>query len=259
MGCYRQPEQIIPNSTKLVSSFIKPLKLELKLLPTHLKYGYIGEQNTLPVLIVAGLEENQKEALLSVLKMHKEAIGWTIADIKGINPTFCQHMIKLLNPPNKEVVKKELLKWLNACIVYTISNSEWVSPTQCVPKKGGLTIVKNDKNELIPIRMITGKDYYCFVDGYSGYHQIPIHLDDQEKTTFTCPFGTYAFKRMPFGLCNAPTTFMRCMTAIFANVFEEGLDVLTDEFSVYGDYFQKCMCKLEKVLKRCEMTNLVLN
>ncbi|MBA0867035.1 hypothetical protein Goshw_026655 [Gossypium schwendimanii] len=162
-----------------------------------------------------------------------------------------------LNPAMREVVNKELLKWLDAGIVYAISNTEWVSPTQCVPKKAGLTLVENDKNELIPMRTITfwrvsidywklndvtkkdhfplpfidqmldrltGKDYYCFLDGYSGYHQITIHSDDQEKTTFRCPFGTYAFKRMFFGLCNAPATFMRCMTAIFANMVEEGLD-----------------------------------
>ncbi|KAA3470153.1 Transposon Ty3-G Gag-Pol polyprotein [Gossypium australe] len=125
----------------MVPSVIKPPKLELKLFPKHLKYGYLGEQNTLPV-IIAGLDANQEEALLRVLKMHKKAMGWTI------------HRIRLeegKKPAIKEVVKKELLQWLNAYIVYAISDSEWVSPTQ-VPKKGGLIVVENDKNELISTR-----------------------------------------------------------------------------------------------------------
>jgi hypothetical protein len=158
----------------------------------------------------------------------------------------------------KEVVKKEIIKWLDADIIYAISDSAWVSPVQCVPKKGGMTVVENDKNELIPTRTVTGwricmdyrklniatrkdhfpipfidqmldrlagKRYYCFLDGYSGYHQIPIPLEDQEKTTFTCPYGTFAFKRMPFELCNAPATFQRCMTAIFNDMLENGVEV----------------------------------
>ncbi|KAA3466483.1 reverse transcriptase [Gossypium australe] len=81
---------------------------------------------------------------------------------------------------------------------------------------------------------LAGNDYYCFLDGYTGYHLILIHPDDQQKTTFICPFGTYAFKRMSFGLCNAPATFMRCMISIFTDMLEEGLDVFMDDFSIYG-------------------------
>ncbi|CAA7028481.1 unnamed protein product [Microthlaspi erraticum] len=181
---------------------------------------------------------------------YRKAIGYTLDDIKGISPDLCIHRIHLedeskssiepqrrLNPNLKEVVKKEILKLLDAGIIYPISDSTWISPVHCVPKKGGITVIKNDKEELIPTRTIVGhrmcidyrklnsasrKDhfplpfidqmlerlanhpFYCFLDGYSGFFQIPIHPNDQEKTTFTCPYGTFAYRRMPFGLCNAP-------------------------------------------------------
>ena len=171
-------------------------------------------------------------------------MGWSIADIKGISPTTCMHLILLendakpvrqpqrrLNPPMMEVVKAEILKLLQASIIYPISDSEWVSPTQVVPKKTGVTVVKIQNGELVPTRIqngwrvcidyrrlnaVTRKDhfplpfidqmlerlashaFYCFLDGYSGYLQVPIASEDQEKTTFTCPFSTFAYRRMPF-------------------------------------------------------------
>ena len=154
-----------------------------------------------------------------------------------------------LNPKMKEVVRTEILKLLEAVIIYPITNSRWVSHVHCVPVKGGITVVPNDKNELIPQRIVTGyrmvidyrklnkatrKDHYplpfidqmlegltkhthfCFLDGYSGFSQIPVLQPNQEKTTFSCPFGHFAYRRMPFGLCNAPATF-QCMMAIFSN------------------------------------------
>ncbi|KAK8574820.1 hypothetical protein V6N12_062498 [Hibiscus sabdariffa] len=192
----------------------------------------------------------------------------------------------------KKVVMKEIIKWLDAGVIYPISDSSWVSPVQCVPKKGGMTVVTNDENELLPTRMVTGwricmdyrklnkatkkdhfplpfigqmldrlagKEFYCFLDGYSGYNQISIASEDQEKTTFTCPYGTYAFRRMPFGLCNAPATFQRCMLAIFSDMVEEFLEVLMDDFSVLGETFDSFLGNLAKVLKRCEEADLVLN
>ena len=167
----------------------------------------------------------------------------------------------------KEVVRTEILKLLEAGMIYPITDSRWVSHIHCVPKKGGITVVPNDKNELIPQRIVTGyrmvidfrklnkatrKNHYplpfidqllerlskhthfCFLDGYSGFSQIPVSQPDQEKTTFICPFGTYAYRRMPFGLCNAPATFQRCMTAIFSNFWEKIVEVFMDDFSVYG-------------------------
>ena len=192
----------------------------------------------------------------------------------------------------QEVVKKEVVKLLDAGIIYPISDSSWVSPIQCVPKKGGMTVVENQDGTQIPTRVVTGwrvcidyrklnsatrKDhfplpfidqmleriaghaYYCFLDGYSGYNQIAIAPEDQEKTTFTCPYGTFAYRRMPFGLCNAPATFQRCMMAIFSDLVEEIMDMFMDDFSVYGGSFEGCLENLEQVLTRCEETNLVLN
>jgi hypothetical protein len=203
---------------------------------------------------------------------------------KGISPAFCTHHIPLeeqykpiiehqrrLSHAMREVVKKEVIKLLNAMIIYPVPHSEWVSPVHCVPKKGGITIVKNEKDQLILQWVVTGwiicidyrklnkatrKDhfplpfidkmlerlakhsYFCFLDGYSGFMQIPVHPDDQQNTTFTCPYGTFAYRRMPFGLCNAPATFQRCMTAIFSDFIEEIMEVFMDDFSVHGTCFE---------------------
>jgi len=151
------------------------------------------------------------------------------------------------------------------------------SPTQVVPKKSGVTVITNEKNELIPTRTITGwrmcidyrklnsmtrkdhfplpfmdqilervagHEFYCFLDGYSGYNQMEIALEDQEKTTFTCPFGTFAYRRMPFGLCNAPATFRRCMLSIFSDMVEHFLEIFIDDFSVFGNSFDDCLINL---------------
>ena len=104
-----------------------------------------------------------------------------------------------------------------------------------------------------------GHEYYYFLDGYSSYNQIAIALEDQEKTTFTCPYGTFAFRRMPFGLCNALDTFQRCMMAIFSDMVEKTIEVFMDDFSVLGNSFDNCLENLRSVLVRCEETNLVLN
>ncbi|KAL4360559.1 hypothetical protein GQ457_04G022110 [Hibiscus cannabinus] len=286
-------------------SIEQPPKLELKKLHAQLKYAYLGNNETLTVIIFTKLQADQEETLIATLRQHKEALGWTIADIKGISPTICMHKILLddnhkptvddqrrLNQAMKDVVRKEILKWLDAGIIYPISDSKWVSPVQCVPKKGGITVISNEKNELIPTRTVTGwrvcmdyrklnkatrkdhfplpfidqmldrlarKQFYCFLDGYSGYNQIAIAREDQSKTTFICPYGTFAFRRMPFGLCNAYATFQRCMTAIFSDLNEDCLEIFMDDFSTFGEDFDNCLSNLEKVLKSCKETNLVLN
>ena len=154
-----------------------------------------------------------------------------------------------------------------------------------VPKKGAFIIIRNENNELIPIRTVarwrvcfdyrklstaTKKDHYplsfvdqmlerlaghphlCFLDRYSGYNQIVIALEDQEKTTFTCPYCTVAFRRMPFGLCNPPTTFQRCMMSIFSNLVKEVMEIFMDVFSINGSSFENCLENFEIVLKRCQ-------
>ncbi|GKA13810.1 reverse transcriptase domain-containing protein [Tanacetum coccineum] len=250
-------------------------------------------------------ENEKKAALIEVLKSHKRAIAWKLSDIKGIDPEFCTHKILMeedyeptvqhqrrVNPKIHDVIKKEVEKLLDAELIYPIFDSLWVSPVHCVPKKGGMTVVKNDENDLIPTRLVigwrvcidyrklneatrkdhfplpfmdqmlerlAGNQFYCFLDGFSGYFQIPIDPKDQEKTTFTCPYGTFAYRRMPFGLCNAPGTFQRCMMAIFHDMIEKTMEVFMDDFLVFGDSFSTCLSHLDKMLKRCEDTNLVLN
>nr|GEZ01360.1 DNA-directed DNA polymerase [Tanacetum cinerariifolium] len=194
-----------------------------------------------PVIIAKDLSSNEKNALINVLKTRRKAIAWKLTDIKGIDPEFCSHKILLeedyspkvqsqrrVNPKIHDVIKKEVEKLLDAGLIYPISDSPWVILIHCVPKKGGMTVIKNDENELVPTRLmlenIAGNEYYCFLDGFSGYFQILIDPKDQEKTTFTCPYGTFAYKRMPFGLCNAPGTFQRCMMAIFHDMIEKMME-----------------------------------
>nr|GFA42061.1 reverse transcriptase domain-containing protein [Tanacetum cinerariifolium] len=236
--------------TKAKSSIEEPPELELKELPSHIEYAFLEDTNKLPVIISKDLKDVEKEALIKVLKSHKRAIAWKISDIKGIDPRFYTQKIlmeedykpavqsqRLVNPNIHDVIKKEVIKLLDAGMIYPISDSPWVSPIHCVPKKGGMTIVANENNELIPTRLVTGwrvcidyrklndptrkdhfplpfmdqmlerlagNEFYCFLDGFSGYFLIPIDPQDQEKITFTCPYGTFAYRRMPFGLCNAP-------------------------------------------------------
>ena len=161
-----------------------------------------------------------------------------------------------------------------------------------VPKKCGFTVIRNENNELIPIRTVTGwrvcvdyrklntttrndhyplhfinqmldrltgHSHYCFLDGYFGYNKIAIAPEDKEKTTFTCPYDTFAFRKMPFGLCNALATFQRCMMSMFSDLVEEAMDIFMDDFSVYGSNFENCLENLEVVLQRCQDKNLALN
>jgi len=109
------------------------------------------------------------------------------------------------------------------------------------------------------LERLAGHEYYCFLDWYSGYNQIPIVVEDREKITFTCPFGTFAYRRMPFGLYNAPTTFQRCMLSLFSDMIERFLEIFMDDFSIYGDSFDQYLHHLELVLQRCKEKNLTLN
>nr|GEV73710.1 reverse transcriptase domain-containing protein [Tanacetum cinerariifolium] len=214
------------------SSIDEPPKVELKDLPHHLEYAFLEGDNKLPVIISKELGDDEKSALIKV------------------------------------------------------------SPVHCVPKKCGFTVVENEENELIPTRLVigwrvcidyqklneatrkdhfplpfmdqmlerlAGNEYYYFLDGFFGYFQIPIDPRDQEKTTFTCPYGTFAYRRMPFGLCNAPGTFQRCMLAIFHDMVEKTMEVFIDDFSVLGNSFENYLSRLDKMLQRCEDTNLSLN
>ncbi|GJU21028.1 reverse transcriptase domain-containing protein [Tanacetum coccineum] len=274
------PVCLINETEKIKSSIDDPPDLELKDLPPHLEYAYLEGTSKLPVIIAKDLKREEKEQLLKVLKSHKRAIAWKISDIRGIDLNFCTHKILMeddfkpavqhqrrVNPKIHEVIKAEVIKLLDAGLIYPISDSPWVSPIHVVPKKGGMTVITNENNELIPTRLVTGwhvcidyrklndatrkdhfplpfmdqmlerlagNEFYCFLDGFSGYFQIPIDPQDQDKTTFTCPYGTFAYRRMPFGLCNAPGTFQRCMVAIFHDMIEKTMEVFMDDFSVFG-------------------------
>ncbi|GJZ47229.1 reverse transcriptase domain-containing protein, partial [Tanacetum coccineum] len=182
-----------------------------------------------------------------------------------------QHQ-RRMNPKIYNVIKKEVEKLLDAGLIYPISDSPWVSHVHCVPKKGGFTVIENDENELIPTRLVTGwrvcidyrklndatrkdhfqlpfmdqmlerlagNEYYCFLDGFSSYFQIPIDPKDQEKTTFMCPYGTFAYRRIPFGLCNAPGMFQRCMMDIFHDMIEKTMEVFMDDFSEKSHFMVK--------------------
>ncbi|RVW84700.1 Retrovirus-related Pol polyprotein from transposon 17.6 [Vitis vinifera] len=227
----------------------KESKTQLKPLPVELKYTYLEENNQCPVVISSSLTSHQEKCLLEVLKRSKPI----------------RQLQRRLNPHLQEVVRAEVLKLLQAGIIYPISDSPWVSPTQVVPKKSGITVVQNEKGEEITTRLtsvlerVSGHPFYCFLDGYSGYFQIEIDVEDQEKTTFTCPFGTYAYRRMPFGLCNAPATFQRCMLSIFSDMVERIMEVFMDDITVYGGTFEECLVNLEAVLHRCIEKDLVLN
>jgi len=109
------------------------------------------------------------------------------------------------------------------------------------------------------VERFSGHEYYCFLDGYSGYNQVPLDPKDQEKTTFTCPFGTFAYRRMRFGLCNAPATFQQYMISIFSDMVEHFLEIFMDDFSVFNSTFEECLHHLTLVLERCKEKNLVLN
>ncbi|RVW63655.1 Retrovirus-related Pol polyprotein from transposon 17.6 [Vitis vinifera] len=229
-------------------------KLNLKPLPVELKYTYLEENNQCPVVISSSLTSHQENCLMEVLKRCKKAIGWQISDLKGISPLVCTHHIYMeeeakpirqfqrrLNPHLQEVVRAEVLKLLQAGIIYPISDSPWVSPTQvkvnAVTRKDHFPLPFIDQ----VLERVSGHPFYCFLDGYSGYFQIEIDLADQEKTTFTCPFGTYAYRRMPFGLCNAPATFQRCMLSIFSDMVERIMEVFMDDITVYGGTFEECL------------------
>ncbi|XP_040967150.1 uncharacterized protein [Gossypium hirsutum] len=193
--------ELLPSQTKMLPSVLQPPTLELKALPDHLKYVFLGEKDTLPVIVSNKLTKDEEESLVRVLRDYKEAIGWTIADIKGLSPSTCMYKISIevntkpkkdaqrrLNPPMMEVVKKEVQKLLDSRMIYPI-----------------LTVI--------------------------GIFQIPVAPEDQDKTTFTCPFGTFAYRRMPFGLCNAPTTFQICMVSIFSDYVEKIIEVFMDDFT----------------------------
>ncbi|GJX81206.1 reverse transcriptase domain-containing protein [Tanacetum coccineum] len=203
------------------SSIDDPSKLELKDLPSHLEYAFLEGTNKLPIIISKELKDKEKVALLKILKSHKQAIAWKITDIKVTGWRVRIDYRKLSDATRKDHFPLPFMDQM--------------------------------------LERLAGNEYYCFLGRFYEYFQIPIDPQDHEKTTFTCPYGTFAYRRMPFGLCNAPGTFQRCMMAIFYDMAEETMEVFMDDFSVFGDSFSLCLSHLDKMLKQCEDTNLVQN
>nr|GEX44751.1 reverse transcriptase domain-containing protein [Tanacetum cinerariifolium] len=241
-------EQSVPSFTNelkaceaktIKSSVDKPPEVELKDLPPHLEYAFLKGDNKLPVIIAKELRDKEKAALIKVLKSHKRAIAWKLSDIQG--------GFTVVKNEENELIPTRLVTGWRLCIDYRKLNE--------ATRKDNFPLPFMDQM----LERLAGNEYYCFLDGFSGYFQIPIDPHDQEKTTFTCPYGTFAYRRIPFGLCNAPGTFQRCMLAIFHDMVEKTMKVFMDDFSVFGDSFKTCLSRLDKILQRCEDTKLCLN
>jgi hypothetical protein len=211
------------------------------------------------------LTDAETQQLTKLLRENKEAFAWDYTDMKGISPDLCTHRIYIkedcrpicqpqrrMNPNLKEILKEELQKLLNAGFIYPISDSEWASPLVIVPKKNGKWRVcvdyralnKATQKDHFPLPFIdqvldslSGKKFFSFLDGFSGYNQIKIAPQDQDKTTFTSPWGTFAYRVLPFGLCNAPTTFQRTVLGIFSDMLNDSMEIFMDDFTPYGVSF----------------------
>nr|GEX12036.1 reverse transcriptase domain-containing protein [Tanacetum cinerariifolium] len=215
------PEIKICEAKNDKSSIDEPLEVELKDLSPHLEYTFLKGGDKLPVIISRDLGVVEKAALINVLKSHKQAIAWKLSKIKGINLEFCTH--KILMEDEFELA---------------VQHQRRVNPKIH-------EMIKNEENELILTRLVTG--WRVCIDSH------------QEKTTFTCPYGMFAYRHMPFGLCNAPGTFQRCMMAIFHDMIEKTMEVFMVDFSVFGNSSETSLSHLDKMLQRCEDTNLCLN
>ncbi|GJS20900.1 reverse transcriptase domain-containing protein [Tanacetum coccineum] len=233
-------------------SINEPPEVELKELPPHLEYAFLEGDNKLPVIIAKDLKD--EETALHFLSFLSPQASLALEN-SSITRVLSHNFVP------KILMEERLMNHL-----------PWVSPVHCVPKKGGMTVITNEENELIPTRLVTGwrvcidyrklneatrkdhfplpfmdqmlerlagNEYYCFLDGFSGYFQIPIDPKDQEK--------------------DKHSHAIPCMMAIFHDMIEKTMEVFMDDFSVFGDSFSTCLAHLEKMLKRCEDTNLSLN
>nr|GEV73407.1 hypothetical protein [Tanacetum cinerariifolium] len=253
------------------SSVDEPPVVELKVLPPYLEYAFLEGDDKLSVIIAKDLSVEEKTALITVLKSHKRAIAWKLSDIKCINPEFCTHKILMeedftpavqrqrrVNPKIHDVIKQAVIKLLDAGLIYPISDSPWVSPVHCVPKKGGFTVVENEDNELFLTRLVTGNQYYCFLDCFLVIFKFPSIQRIKRK-----PHSPAHTKRLLIAACLLGYAMLQArftvMMAIFHDMIEKTMEVFMDDFSVFRNSFQSCLSHLKKMLKRCEDTNLCLN
>nr|GEW84177.1 DNA-directed DNA polymerase [Tanacetum cinerariifolium] len=223
----------VAQESKEKSSVEEPPEVELKELPSYLEYAFLEDSNKLPVIIAKNLNDVKREALIKVLKSHKRSQ-------------------RRVNPKIHDVIKKEVIKLLDADMIYPIFDSPWVSPIHCVLKKGGMTVVANENNELIPTRLVTG--WKVCID----YRKLN---DATRKDHFPLPFMDQMLERLAGNefYCFLDGTFQRCMMSIFHDIIKKTMEVFMDDFPVFGDSFSSCLTNLDKMLNRCEETNLVLN
>ncbi|KAL3697673.1 hypothetical protein R1sor_011749 [Riccia sorocarpa] len=238
----------------------------------------IDEQKALKI----SRDVSQEELTLSgeLFLEYQDVFAWSLENMPGIPKEYGEHRIDVvdgatpvrqrqyrMNPKYSLMVKDEIDKYLKADIIYPVLSSEWVSPIVIVPKKNGKIRVCQDfkKKDHHPLPFIdqvldqvSGHECYSFLDGFSGYNQVSIREEDQNKTTFTTEWGTFAYNRMPFGLCNAPTTFQRLMNTIFKDFLRKFVEVFIDDFCIFGrreEHFEK----LKLTLNRCREMGLALH
>ncbi|GKA19864.1 reverse transcriptase domain-containing protein [Tanacetum coccineum] len=255
-----------------------PTDLELKPLPDNLEYVFLEEPSFLPIIISSQLSAQNKSKLVSVLKKHKEAFAWKTTDIPGICPSFCKHKIQLLddkkpvvqkqrrlNPNMQEVVKKEIVKLLDTGIIYPIADSPWVSPIHCVPKKGGITVVTNENDELVPTRTVMGWRvcidyrklneatakiiflYRLWIKCWKDLQEINISVSSMVFLDISEFLSILMIKKKQHSLVPSVHTLI------------EFVEVFMDDFSVFRNSFNKCLNNLDKMLQRCKDAHLVLN
>nr|GEX72469.1 reverse transcriptase domain-containing protein [Tanacetum cinerariifolium] len=205
-GIHKDLKVIEPKENK--SSNDEPPEVELKELPPHLEYAFQGDNNKWPVIISKDLSVDEKTALIKILL--EEDYEPKVLSQRRVNPKI------------HDVIEKEVEKLLDAGLIYPISDSPW--KLNEATRKDHFPLPFMDQM----LERLAGNEYYCYLDVFSGYFQIPIDPKEQEKTTFTFPYRTFAYKRMPFGLCNAPGTFQRCMMAIFHDMIEQTMEKLTE-------------------------------
>nr|GEY56755.1 reverse transcriptase [Tanacetum cinerariifolium] len=216
----------------LNSKPLPPLPNHEQYMPSYKKELKICD-NKLPVIISKELGDEDKSALIKVLKSHKRTIAWKLSDIQG--------GFTVIENEENELIPTRLVIGRRVCIDYQKLNE--------ATRKDHFPLQFMDQM----LERLAGNEYYCFLDGFSGYFLIPIDPRDLEKTTFTCPYRTFAYRRMPFGLCNAPGTFQRCMLDIFHDMVEKTMEVFMDDFSVFGNSFENCLSRLDKMLQRIEV------
>jgi len=242
-------------------------------------------------LVRKSMSANERASYMELLKEYSDVFAWGPADLQGIPPELGEHHIDLvdgsapvrqrqyrLNPKYSLMVKEEIDSLLKAGFIYPVSNSEWVSPIVVVPKKVGadgkvkIRVCQDfrklnaaTKKDYFPLPFtdiildhVSGHECYSFLDGFSGYNQVFIRKGDQLKTTFTTEWGTFAFNRMPFGLCNAPGTFQRLMMDIFKDFLRHFLEVFIDDFAVFSLRTEHHQF-LRKTFQRCRETGLKLH